>query len=56
MGSARTPHIRMRVNIGSVPDPLHAFDVDSVIAGYGRLMTDGDYWGLMGIYLTVINP
>ncbi len=26
------------------------------ISGYGRLMADGDYWGLMGIYLAAINP
>ncbi len=26
------------------------------IAGYGRLMAYGDYWGLIGIYLAAINP
>ena len=26
------------------------------ITGYGRLMADGDYRGLMGIYLAAINP
>ncbi len=32
------------------------WDAMSLKTGYARLMADGDYWGLMGIYLAAINP
>ncbi len=35
---------------------LHIYCFHVLSTGYGRLMADGDYWGLMGIYLAAINP
>ena len=32
------------------------FTVQTHVSGCGRLMANGDYWGLMGIYFHVINP